>query len=105
MLKEIKDTIRKLFISKAAGPDRILNKAIKTVLEAVAILLTNTAITCLLKGNLLKCYKDIIIVILQKANKKDYFLLGSYRPIALENTLGKILKKIVAECMQEAIKV
>ena len=24
-------------------------------------------------------------------------LLGSYRPVALENTLGKILEKIVAE--------
>ena len=38
------------------------------------------------------------------ANKKDYSLLGSYRPVALENTLGKILEKIVAERMQEAVE-
>ena len=80
-----------------AGPDRILNKAIKATLEAVAIPLVNTITTCLLKSKIRKCYKETIIVILQKANKKDYLLLGSYRPVALKNTLGKILEKIVAE--------
>ena len=60
------------------GLDGILNKTIKAALKAIAILLANTATTYLLKSNLLECYKDIIMVILQKANKKDYFLLGSY---------------------------
>ena len=64
MPKEMKDTIRKLPISKAVGLDGILNKAIKTALKAVAILLVNTAITCLFKNNLLECCKDIITVIL-----------------------------------------
>ena len=100
----MKDTIQKLPTSKVAGPDGILNKAIKTALEAIAILLANTTTTCLLKGNLLEYCKDTIIVILQKVNKKDYSLLGSYRPVALKNTLGKILEKIVAEHIQEAIE-
>ena len=94
-LKKIKDTIWKLPISKAAGPDRILNKAIKAILEAVATPLVNAATTCLLKSNLLECYKDTITVILQKANKKDYSLLGSYQSVTLKNTLGKILEKII----------
>ena len=46
------------------GPDRILNKAIKAVLEAIAILLANAVITYFLKGNLLECCKDTITVIL-----------------------------------------
>ena len=86
------------------GLNGILNKAIKAVLKAVATLLVNAATTCLLKNNLLECYKDIITVILQKVNKKDYSLLGSYWPIALENTLNKILEKIVAEQIQEAVE-
>ena len=64
MLKEIKNTIWKLPISKVVGLDGILNKAIKTVLKTVATLLANAVTTYLLKNNLLKCYKDIIIVVL-----------------------------------------
>ena len=86
------------------GLDGILNKAIKAVLKAVAIPLANAATTCLLKGNLPECCKDTITVVLQKANKKDYSLLESYRPVALENTLGKILEKIVAKRIQEAVE-
>jgi len=36
-------------------------------------------------------------VILQKEGKADYLILGSYRPIALENTLSKILKKVIVD--------
>ena len=74
----MKNTIRKLPISKVAGPDRILNKAIKAVLEAVTISLVNTITTCLFKSKIPECCKEIIIVILRKANKKDYLLLKSY---------------------------
>ena len=83
----------------------ILNKAIKTVLEALIILLANTATTYLLKGKLLEYYKVTTIIVLQKANKKDYSLLKSYRLITFKNTLGKLLKKIVIKCIQKAIKV
>ena len=61
-----------------AGLDRILNKVIKAILEAVTILLANTVTTCLFKNKILNCYKKIIIVILWKVNKKDYLLLDSY---------------------------
>ena len=86
------------------GLDGILNKAIKAILKAIATLLINAATTYLFKNNLLECCKDTIIVILQKANKKDYSLLRSYRPVALKNILDKILKKIIAEQIQKAIK-
>ena len=85
--------------------NRILNKTIKAVLKAITILLVNAAITYLLKSKILKYCKEIIIVILQKANKKDYFLPKSYWLVALKNILGKILKKIVVKRIQEAIKV
>ena len=60
--------------------------------------------TYLLKSNLLECYKDTIIVVLQKVNKKDYSLLGSYQPVTFKNTLGKILEKIVIKYIQEAVE-
>ena len=93
----MKDAIWKLPTSKAAGPDGIPNEAIKAASEAVATPLANVATTCLLESNLPECCKDTITVVLQKANKKDYSLPGSYQPVTLKNTLGKILEKIVAE--------
>ena len=63
-LKEIKDAIWKLPISKAAGPDRILNEAIKAASEAVAIPIVNTATTCLFKGKIPECCGETITVVL-----------------------------------------
>jgi hypothetical protein len=37
------------------------------------------------------------IYILRKEGKADYLLPGSYCPIALENTLNKILERVVAD--------
>ena len=47
-----------------AGPDRILNKAIKTTLKAVAIPLINIATTYLFKSKIPDYYKETIIVVL-----------------------------------------
>ena len=39
----------------------------------------------------------MIIFILYKEGKANYLFLESYRPIALENTLSKILKIVIAD--------
>ena len=42
--------------------------------------------------------------ILYKEGKADYLLLGSYRPIALENTLNKILERVIADYIVDTAK-
>jgi len=42
--------------------------------------------------------------ILRKEGKVDYLLLGSYRPIALENTLSKILERVIADYIADTAK-
>ena len=42
--------------------------------------------------------------ILRKEGKADYLLLGSYRPIALENTLSKILERVIADRIVDTAK-
>ena len=37
------------------------------------------------------------MVILRKEGKADYLIPESYYPIALENTLSKILEKVIAD--------
>ena len=42
--------------------------------------------------------------ILYKEGKIDYLFLESYRPIALENTLSKILERVIADRMTDMAK-
>ena len=60
----MKDAIWKLLTEKVVGLDRILNKAIKAVLEALITLLVNTITTYLFKDKLPEYYKIITIIIL-----------------------------------------
>ena len=55
-------------------------------------------------GYYLKLRKAIITFILYKKSKADYLFLGSYRPIALKNTLSKILKKVIVDCIADMVK-
>jgi len=42
--------------------------------------------------------------ILYKEGKVDYLFLGSYRPIALENTLSKILERVIADRIVDIVE-
>ena len=55
-------------IRKAVGLNRILNKAIKTVLKALIILLANITTTYLLKGKLLEYCKVITTIKIGRAH-------------------------------------
>ncbi|KAI5116593.1 hypothetical protein M0805_002345 [Coniferiporia weirii] len=55
---------------------------------------------CLRLGHHPECWRAAKVVMLRKANKKDPFSPWSYRPITLEETLGKLLEKIIANRLQ-----
>ena len=55
-------------------------------------------------GYYLKLRRAIITFILRKEGKVDYLLLGSYRPITLENTLSKILERVIADYIVDTAK-
>ena len=42
--------------------------------------------------------------ILYKKGKANYLFLKSYRPIALKNTLSKILEKVIADHIVDMVK-
>ncbi len=41
---------------------------------------------------------------IRKERKGDYTLLSSYRPVALENTLAKVVERIVATRLTEVVE-
>ena len=90
-------TISRLLNNIALGPDRILNKALKAYGPLIAPWLADIARAYFVIGYYPRLRRAIITFILRKEGKVDYLLLGSYRPIALENTLSKILERVIAD--------
>jgi hypothetical protein len=41
--------------------------------------------------------KETVTIVLRKPEKPDYTVPKAYRPIALENTIGKIFESVMAE--------
>ena len=102
--EEMAKTISRLLNNIVLGLDRVLNKALKTCGPLITPWLTDITRVCFIIGYYLRLRRAIITVVLCKEGKADYLLLGSYCPIALENTLSKILERVIVECMVNTAK-
>jgi reverse transcriptase-like protein/retrotransposon-encoded endonuclease len=100
--EEIEQLIRKLPNGKAPGPDGIPNEILKVIAPMISGYLAQAINTLLVEGQLPGYLKESITIVLRKENKKDYSLPGSYRPIALENTLAKVIEKLLADRITDA---
>ena len=97
-------TISRLLNNIALGLDRILNEALKAYGLLIAPWLADIARVYFIIGYYLRLRRAIITFILYKEGKADYLLLGSYHPIALENTLSKILERVIADYIVDTAK-
>ena len=100
--EEICELIRKLPNNKAPGPDKIPNEILKITASAIAQGLAKASSQCLAARTMPQRLKESTTIVLHKEGKKDYSLPSSYRPIALENTIAKVLEKRAADVMIEA---
>jgi len=101
-IEKISKLIRSLLNGKALGPDGIPNKVLKVVALVITKDLAEVASYCFANGIIPESLKESITIVLRKKGKKDYSLLGSYKLIALKNTLAKVLEKHVANIILEA---
>src|SRR6266700_199415 len=102
--KEIARTISHLLNNIVLRLDGIPNKALKTYSPLIVPWLIDVARAYFAIGYYPRLRRAIIIVILYKEGKADYLLLKSYCPIALKNTLSKILERIIAEYIVDTAK-
>jgi len=84
LTEEISKLIRSLLNRKALGLNGILNEVLKVVALVIIKDLAKAASYCFTSGIILESLKESITIVLRKEGKKDYSLLGSYRPIALK---------------------
>jgi ribonuclease HI/exonuclease III len=94
---EIANAIKALKADKAPGSDDISNRALKEGIKLLTPRLTQLYRECLLIGYCPSQFKQSITVVIRKPGKADYTTPKSYRPIALLNTIGKILDKVLAK--------
>ena len=94
--RDVLDTLRSLPTQKAPGPDEIPNEALKAGAEALAGPLAVICQWCFQRGHHPRNMRDSTTLVLRKEGKTDYSLPGSYRPIALEDTVSKVFEILIA---------
>ena len=95
-IEQIQVAVRKAAPKKAPGPDRIPNKVIQKALPYIERHLQTLMQASLDMGYFPKAFRTSTTVVLRKPAKPDYTKSKAYRPVALENTLGKILESVIA---------
>ena len=98
-VEKVLKTINRLLSRKIAGSDRILNEILKRITSVISMDFIQEIYTTFICGLLLTYYRELIIIILHKKNKKNYLLLRSFRLIILKNMLIKIVKKMLVTCL------
>ena len=97
--RQIRQAINQLAPDKAPGPDGISNRVLKHVLPVIENHLQTLMQASINRGHFPKPFKVTTTVVLRKPGKSDYTKAKAYRPIALENTLGKVMESVMASVM------
>lgn len=94
---EITRAIAKLSGYKAPGPDGICNIVYKRCADVLVPYLTHLFNGAFTHHTFYEPWKRFTTVVLRKPGKPNYSTPKAFRPIALLNTLGKLLTAVVAE--------
>src|SRR5579859_383311 len=96
---QVLHAINRLSPKKAPGPDEITNRVLKSTIDIILPHLHALAQASINIGHFPTPFKTTTTVILRKPTKPDYTKPNAYRPIALKNTLGKVIESIMAETL------
>lgn len=90
-IRQIREAVNKLSPDKAPGPDGVSNRVLKNTLSIIEGHLQILMQASIDTGHFPKVFKHTTTIVLRKPGKPDYSKAKAYRPIALENTLGKVI--------------
>ncbi|KAI0995359.1 hypothetical protein K3495_g12824 [Podosphaera aphanis] len=99
---KIKEILQKLPSDKAPSPDEIPNRFLKCCEPSLSKVLAELFNACLIVSYHPKMFKKSTTIVLRKPQKPRYDTPKSYRPIALLNTISKLLEKLVANRISKA---
>ena len=93
---EVTNAINDLSPFKAPGPSGIPNAALQHTSSIMMPLLDVVANASLQLGYHPHSWKNFATVTLRKPGKPDYSVPKAYRPIALEDTMSKVIESVLA---------
>ena len=99
---QIADALRSTASTSAPGPDGIPNLLLKCLIGPVSRGLAPLATAAWRCGHLPSPFRVSSTVALRKPQKADYSAVKAWRPIALLNTLGKAIEKVLATRLRDA---
>jgi hypothetical protein len=103
-LNEVIKSIKRMPGRKAPGKDTIPSHLLHHIAPCIAQPLQHLYNTCLRLHYCPRHFREPVTVTLRKPGKSDYGQLKSYRPVALLNTLGKIMESIIARRISYAVE-
>lgn len=95
--QQIHKAIQKLSPYKAPGANGILNVVLIKLAEVIVPIIGPLFRASIRLKYVPQEWKDSTIVVIRKPGKPDYAEAGAYRPIALLDTIGKVMASCVAE--------
>ncbi|THH18945.1 hypothetical protein EUX98_g8873 [Antrodiella citrinella] len=95
--EEMAYAIKALSPFKAPGPSGTPNTALQQCLPTLLQPLTVIANASLRLGYHPRLWKTFTTITLRKPGKPDYMIPKAYRPIALEDTMGKVIESVMAQ--------
>jgi hypothetical protein len=95
--EEIQKILSKVKPDKCPGADGIPYRILKAMGQPLVIVLAQLITSCWKLEYYPQQFRHANTIVLQKPNKEDYSLPGAWRPIALLNTIGKIMEKLAAQ--------
>jgi hypothetical protein len=96
MKDEIRQAIRRCKSNSASKSDDISNRILKILVNKLMTHLMSLFRVCVALSYHSRCFREVHTIALKKSKKKDYTDVKTYRSIALLNTLGKVLKSVIA---------
>jgi ribonuclease HI len=103
--QEIELAIRRARTGRAPGNDGIPVLILKIACPILLPYLHLIYNTCLTLGYCPTHFRSSITVALRKQGKEDYTEVKSYRPVALLNTIGKVLEAVIAQKINFAMEI
>jgi hypothetical protein len=102
--KEVRDAIRAAAPFKAPGPDSIANRALQVGERLITKHLTRIVNCSLRLGYCPSHFRESTTVVLRKPGKDSYTVPKAYRPIALLNTVGKVMDAVIARRLSHLVE-